>query len=226
MKKRTMKEILKDVQENLTDWETDVKNVGQDHFFYDRHNWIEKFQITPELETKDDIYWSDVETIRVLLLQMFLFQQQIFEDEWTEDVIDRHKKVRKMKINENNEDENCEDDLLQGKFRHFKGCITTDGKDEVGEDVETEKVSKTDDRKIIESFVWYSFSTLTDQQIKDCIKLFKTDFKDYFIDDMKKKLSKDEVFKQVDRVTDTIDKFVDKIGLSKNEWKKMLEIYK
>ena len=27
------------------------------------------------------------------------------------------------------EDENCEDDLLQGKFKHFKGCITTDGKD-------------------------------------------------------------------------------------------------
>ena len=26
-------------------------------------------------------------------------------------------------------DENCEDDLLQGKFKHFKGCITTDGKD-------------------------------------------------------------------------------------------------
>ena len=33
-----------------------------------------------------------------------------------------------------NEDENCEDDLLQGKFKHFKGCITTDGKDELGED--------------------------------------------------------------------------------------------
>ena len=28
-----------------------------------------------------------------------------------------------------NEDENCEDDLLQIKFKHFKGCITTDGKD-------------------------------------------------------------------------------------------------
>ena len=27
------------------------------------------------------------------------------------------------------EDENCEDDLLQGKFKHFKGCITTDGID-------------------------------------------------------------------------------------------------
>jgi hypothetical protein len=35
------------------------------------------------------------------------------------------------------EDEKCEDDLLQGKFKHFKGCITTDGKDELGEDVKT-----------------------------------------------------------------------------------------
>ena len=31
-------------------------------------------------------------------------------------------------------DENCEDDFLQGKFKHFKGCITTDGKDELDED--------------------------------------------------------------------------------------------
>ena len=37
-----------------------------------------------------------------------------------------------------NEDENCEDDLLQGKFKHFKGCITTDGKD-----VKTESSKKS-----------------------------------------------------------------------------------
>ena len=43
---------------------------------------------------------------------------------------------------------------------------------------------------------------------------------------MKNTLSKDKEFKQVDKVTDTLDKYVDKIGLSKNEWKKMLEIYK
>jgi len=188
MKKRTMKEILKDVLENLEDWETDLENVSKEYFEYDRHKYLQRFSVTPQLEENDEIYWTDVETIKVLLLQMFLFQQQIFEDEWTDDVIDRHKKVRKMKI--------------------------------------TERVSKFDDGKIIESFVWYSFSTLTDQQIKDCIKLFKTDFKDYFIDKMKNTLSKDKVFKQVDKVTDTLDKYVDKIGLSKNEWKKMLEIYK
>jgi tRNA nucleotidyltransferase (CCA-adding enzyme) len=43
---------------------------------------------------------------------------------------------------------------------------------------------------------------------------------------MKKKLPQDIVYKQIDKITDTIDKFVDKIGFSKNEWKKMLEIYK
>ena len=35
---------------------------------------------------------------------------------------------------EYSKDENCEDDLLQGKFKHFKGCINTDGKDELGKD--------------------------------------------------------------------------------------------
>ena len=38
---------------------------------------------------------------------------------------------------QNKEDEKCDDDLLQGKFKHFKGCITTDGKDELGEDVKS-----------------------------------------------------------------------------------------
>jgi len=51
---------------------------------------------------------------------------------------DRRKKVTMTKdlqqILANNEkrvkeDENCDDDLLQGKFKHFKGCITIDGKD-------------------------------------------------------------------------------------------------
>ena len=90
-----------------------------------------------------------------------------------------------------------------------------------------EKSSKQyDDKKVIESFVWFCFSKLTDQQIKDCINSFKTDFKDYYFDEMKKKLPQDIVYRQVDKITDTIDKFVDKIGFSKNEWKKMLEIYK
>jgi len=189
MKKRTMKEILKDVTENLEGWETDLENVGKEYFEYDRHKYLQRFSVTPQRESKDGIYWTDVETIKVLLLQTFLFQQQIFEDEWTDDVIDRYSRNEKMKINE--------------------------------------KSSKQyDDKKVIESFVWFCFSKLTDQQIKDCINSFKTDFKDYFFDDMKKKLPQDIVYKQVDKITDTIDKFVDKIGFSKNEWKKMLEIYK
>jgi len=42
--------------------------------------------------------------------------------------------ILKNNEKQNKEDENCDDDLLQGKFKHFKGCITTDGKDELDED--------------------------------------------------------------------------------------------
>jgi len=87
-----MKEIMKDVTENLEGWETDLENVGKEYFEYDRHKYLQRFSVTPQRESKDEIYWTDVETIKVQLLQMFLFQQQIFEDEWTDDVIDRYKR--------------------------------------------------------------------------------------------------------------------------------------
>jgi hypothetical protein len=92
MKKRTMNEIMEDVLENLEGWETDVENVGKEYFEYDRYKYLK----TQQYKKTDDIYWTDVETIRVLLLQMFLFQQQILEDEWTDDVIDRYKRIREM----------------------------------------------------------------------------------------------------------------------------------
>ena len=179
-----MKEILKDVLENLEGWETDLENVGEEYFEYDRHKYIQIDSVTPQSEKIDEIYWTDVETIKVLLLQMFLFQQQIFEDEWTDDVVDRYSRNGKMKINE-------------------KSSI------------------QYDDKKVIESFVWYSFSKLTDQQIKECIYSFKTDFKDYFLEKVKKKLPQDKVYRQVDNVTDTIQEFVDKIGFSNRLMKEM-----
>jgi|ETN02SMinimDraft_4_1059925.scaffolds.fasta_scaffold39149_2 hypothetical protein len=92
MKKRTMNEIMEDVLENLEGWETDVENVGKEYFEYDRYKYLK----TQQYKKTDDIYWTDVETIRVLLLQMFLFQQQILEDEWTDDVIDRYKRIREI----------------------------------------------------------------------------------------------------------------------------------
>ena len=36
---------------------------------------------------------------------------------------------QQKRIEKEKEDEKCKDDLLQGKFKHFKGCLTTDGKD-------------------------------------------------------------------------------------------------
>ena len=92
MKERTMNEIMEDVLENLEGWETDVENVGKEYFEYDRYKYLK----TQQYKKTDDIYWTDVETIRVLLLQMFLFQQQILEDEWTDDVIDRYKRIREI----------------------------------------------------------------------------------------------------------------------------------
>ncbi len=87
-----MNEIMEDVLENLEGWETDVENVGKEYFEYDRYKYLK----TQQYKKTDDIYWTDVETIRVLLLQMFLFQQQILEDEWTDDVIDRYKRIREI----------------------------------------------------------------------------------------------------------------------------------
>ena len=87
-----MNEIMEDVLENLEGWETDVENVGKEYFEYDRYKYLK----TQQYKKTDDIYWTDVETIRVLLLQMFFFQQQILEDEWTDDVIDRYKRIREI----------------------------------------------------------------------------------------------------------------------------------
>ena len=63
-----------------------------------------------------------------------------------------------------NEDENCDDDLLQGKFKHFKGCITTDGKDvEDNIDVDVEKV-------IQKVYHTKELQTILDDIIKDFIE--------------------------------------------------------
>ena len=194
MKKKTPEKILDDVLENLTDWNKDVENVGRQYFEYDRPKYLrDKYY-----RVEDDIYWTDVETIRVLLVQMFLFNQQIVEDEWTDEVIDRFTRVDTKVLNE----------------QEYKKII---GKQKTN--------PNSFDKKIKESFVWYCFSTLTDHQIKDCINGFKTDFKDYFVDKMKRKHPKDIVNKKVDKITDTINKLVDKLGFTKNHWEKMLELY-
>ena len=91
-----------------------------------------------------------------------------------------------------NEDENCEDDLLQGKFKHFKGCITTDGKDELGEDV---WIKLTDSQKkkyykkaqkllkdVVEGFketIRYSDDYLYVDRHQDIVEMYNRDWLDW-----------------------------------------------
>lgn len=41
--KREVKDIIKDVVENIKGYETTIKNVGSDYYKYDRSKWIQKF---------------------------------------------------------------------------------------------------------------------------------------------------------------------------------------
>ena len=95
-----------------------------------------------------------------------------------------------------NEDENCEDDLLQGKFKHFKGCITTDGKDELGEDV---WIKLTDSQKkkyykkaqdliiqIVDGFkeaVRYSDEYLYEDRHKEIVNMYNQDWVNRYDDE-------------------------------------------
>ena len=89
-------------------------------------------------------------------------------------------------------DENCEDDLLQGKFKHFKGCLTTDGKDELGEDV---WIKLTDSQKkkyykkaqkllkdVVEGFkeaIRYSDDYLYVDRHQDIVEMYNRDWLDW-----------------------------------------------
>jgi len=95
-----------------------------------------------------------------------------------------------------NEDENCEDDLLQIKFKHFKGCITTDGKDELGEDV---WIKLTDSQKkkyykkaqdlitqIVDGFkeaVRYSDEYLYEDRHKEIVNMYNQDWVNRYDDE-------------------------------------------
>ena len=95
-----------------------------------------------------------------------------------------------------NEDENCEDDLLQGKFKHFKGCITTDGKDELGEDA---WIKLTDSQKkkyykkaqnliiqIVDGFkeaIGYSDEYLYEDRHKEIVNMYNQDWVNRYDDE-------------------------------------------
>ena len=202
--KKKVTDIIKDVVENLKGYEERIKNVGDDYYYYDRSKWVQKFFVDGEIEREDtdDIYDTDIETICVLILQQYLFQQQIFEDEYSGDVINRYKRRDKMKLTEN--------DMI------------------------------INDKKVIQSFVWWCFGQLSDEEIQNYIHSFKEDMIHHFKnvkstqlnvnsddEDMnvhnKQKIEK-EIEHQKDKVNKTLLQFTDKIGFSKNDWKKMLDL--
>lgn len=202
--KKKVKDIIRDVVENLKGFEEHIKNVGEDYWYYDRSKWIQQFFVDGEImrEPIDEIYDGDVETICVLILQMFLFNQQIFEDEYSGEVIDRFKGRDKMKLTEN-------DKIIN-------------------------------DKKVIQSFVWYCFGQLSDEEIQNYIHSFKDEMLHHFKkvksteldvssddEDMnihnKQKIEK-ETELQKDKVNKTLLQFTDRMGFSKNDWKRMLGI--
>ena len=96
-------------------------------------------------------------------------------------------------------------------------------------------------QKVIESFLWFSFSKISDDDMERNLKEFKDHFRGkLFKDEMDwlekrnekpeiKQQYKDEVQKEVEKETDLnmkhIEKIIKELNLDKNSWKKMIEIF-
>ena len=96
-----------------------------------------------------------------------------------------------------------------------------------------------DEDKILQSFVWYCVSKLKDEKIMDLLFQFRDDFREVVLNklnsDIEMKHGDDEVVvqhkkKEVQKDLDykmsgveiNIEKMVDDMGFSKDEWKKKL----
>tara|TARA_B100001964_G_C14077707_1_gene528772 strand:+ start:78 stop:416 length:339 start_codon:yes stop_codon:yes gene_type:complete len=95
--------------------------------------------------------------------------------------------------------------------------------------------------KVMESFLWYTFSKVSDEDMIHNLKNFRELFEKSMIDDEMewiekrnekpeiKQQYKDEVQKEVEKETDLnmkhIEKIIKELNLDKNSWKKMIEIF-
>ena len=202
--KRNIKQIIKDVLGNLKGYEKTIDELGEDYYKYDRHNFIYSNFVEGGMDREkggEDVYDTDVETISTQLIQMVLMNQILYSNIDNDELIDRFKSNNKETINEN---------------------------------------EMTDDKKIIESFVWYCFSRLTDEQIKSLIPLYRENVVGYYKNIMSKKLNvssndKDmnthntqKIEKDIENkqysITTSLLQFTDGLGLSKDGWKKMLDL--
>ena len=126
----------------------------------------------------------------------------LYEDRDTDEMIDRFKEVKKVSITENIMSENINDE------------------------------------KVVESFVWYCFGKLDDETIQNYITSYKEDIVEYYRDKMSKSVEVDgededmnkhnieKIHKDTEHQKDKVDKtllqFTDRLGFSKDSWKKML----
>ena len=65
-----MKNIIQDVLDNLKGFEQDIKDLGKEYYEYDRYNFLKSPFFDQE---EEDQYSVDIQTITILLIQLYLF---------------------------------------------------------------------------------------------------------------------------------------------------------
>ena len=65
-----MKIIIQDVLDNLKGFEQDIKDLGKEYYEYDRYNFLKSPFFDQE---EEDQYSVDIQTITILLIQLYLF---------------------------------------------------------------------------------------------------------------------------------------------------------
>ena len=67
---KKMKNIIQDVLDNLKGFEQDIKDLGKEYYEYDRYNFLKSPFFDQE---EEDQYSVDIQTITILLIQLYLF---------------------------------------------------------------------------------------------------------------------------------------------------------
>ena len=67
---KKMKKIIQDVLDNLKGFEHNIKDLGKEYYEYDRYDFLKSPFFDQE---EEDQYSVDIQTITVLLIQLYLF---------------------------------------------------------------------------------------------------------------------------------------------------------
>ena len=77
-----IKDIIKDVVENLHYHEVNMKSVGKDYYNYNRGEFIKRWKKDYDTPLNNkEIYEEDIESISTHILQMKLFNKIIYLDD-------------------------------------------------------------------------------------------------------------------------------------------------